>query len=1226
MAQIINTNLASLTAQRNLTNSQSANETALQRLSSGLRINSAKDDAAGLAISTRFESQTKGLGVAIRNAGDGISLAQTAEGALQSMTDALQRIRELAVQSANATNSDDDRVALQSEVNQLIAEITRTSEETTFNGRKLFDGQFDGSFQVGSNAGQTVGVKIGELTAGRLGSGEQVGVSAFGSDVALANGDLTINGVGIDSSRAGDDTASVSNAAASAIAKVEAINRKSDETGVTAFVNDNVASGSAMKGASTSGTIKLNGVEIEITTSSDTNSSRASVVQAINAFTEQTGITAVDTGLASNGVELVASDGRNITLEYVDFGTDDVSTAAGLEKVVAATGLGNTNLADTDAVESTRTFTGGYTLIADGDVKEIEITGGNGTGKGDLANAGLTAGTYTRGVASSVSQVVSDDTVASTISAGTGANSLNNKVDRADATGTVLNATGTVINALGNSLASSIQLVGTAAAAASRLTTTVEIGDLEYALVADTASAATVADTAALLTTDASGAAQFYERIDMTITDMTFVGGSLGASSFTLAGVSLNVGTGTLEERLVSLQDSINAGDFSAVVGTAGSIVAQLNEARDELEITVKNYTNTEVQVVLDNSTFTDIDLTFGSGATATLTSTVAQFVGGDLAWEATGDDPVRVTNFYEGGAQARVQGGTIDTLTFTSYGTSALGSTAEIDASIQLGDETIALDPPVAAGSTMAQLAGRINDDVDGVTAWEEVAVNLTLSTTANLEAGDALQFNYDGGSISVLASADNDAGGAVTLNSLLEDINRTDFSAGGFAVSAELAEDTADGIVLTIRNFSGEQLSVESENAEGRGVRLTDNAGTTTFVGEGAQALSGELKFVSDDTRNVTVALADPAGRGEFFVGTNANEDFRGPQGLRDGDLLINGVAIGSARAAEDTASATVASDGSRILSSSKELSAIAVAAAINDVSGETGVTATVNATKVVGGDGTNLDTTNFNVGDESAIYINGVNVGVVTLQANGEGNIDTDRARADALNLINQNSGKTGVTADDNGVSLTMTAADGRNISIAIDDRSGQNDSIGALFGLDAAVEGIGEATFGEGSSVDGIGAEALAYETTYGTVSLESAGQFTVEGGSNGAAGLEGLGLRLGTFGGGEDGQFIKDIDISTFEGAQSAITAVDNALRTVTSTRADLGAVQNRFESTISNLQITQENLTAANSRIRDADFAAESAELSRTQVLQQAGISILAQANQRPQQVLSLLG
>ncbi|MFT6482656.1 MAG: flagellin, partial [Candidatus Azotimanducaceae bacterium] len=153
MAQIINTNIASLTAQRNLNSSQSANRTSLERLSSGLRINSAKDDAAGLAISTRFSSQIRGLSVAIRNAGDGISLAQTAEGALDSMTSNLQRLRELALQSSNATNSDVDREALNAESQQLISEITRTGEQTNFNGTNLLDGNFQASFQIGANRG-----------------------------------------------------------------------------------------------------------------------------------------------------------------------------------------------------------------------------------------------------------------------------------------------------------------------------------------------------------------------------------------------------------------------------------------------------------------------------------------------------------------------------------------------------------------------------------------------------------------------------------------------------------------------------------------------------------------------------------------------------------------------------------------------------------------------------------------------------------------------------------------------------------------------------------------------------------------------------------------------------------------------------------------------------------------------------------------------------------------
>ncbi|PHQ73356.1 MAG: flagellin [Marinobacter sp.] len=159
MPQVINTNIASLNAQRNLNASQGDANVALERLSSGLRINSAKDDAAGLAISTRFQAQISGLNMAQRNANDGISLAQTAEGALDEVTNNLQRIRELAVQSANATNSTSDRQALNQEVQQRIAEINRVASQTSFNGLKILDGTFgEQTFQVGANSGETIGV------------------------------------------------------------------------------------------------------------------------------------------------------------------------------------------------------------------------------------------------------------------------------------------------------------------------------------------------------------------------------------------------------------------------------------------------------------------------------------------------------------------------------------------------------------------------------------------------------------------------------------------------------------------------------------------------------------------------------------------------------------------------------------------------------------------------------------------------------------------------------------------------------------------------------------------------------------------------------------------------------------------------------------------------------------------------------------------------------------
>jgi len=182
MPQIINTNIPSLTSQRNLNTSQNDVATSLQRLSSGLRINSARDDAAGLAISERFTTQIRGLNQAARNASDGISLAQTAEGALAEVTNNLQRIRELAVQSVNATNSDSDRAALDLEVQQRLSEIDRIGQQTSFNGRNVLDGSFGNAlFQVGANVGETIGLNL--TTSART---ADVGAVATATSVDLA--------------------------------------------------------------------------------------------------------------------------------------------------------------------------------------------------------------------------------------------------------------------------------------------------------------------------------------------------------------------------------------------------------------------------------------------------------------------------------------------------------------------------------------------------------------------------------------------------------------------------------------------------------------------------------------------------------------------------------------------------------------------------------------------------------------------------------------------------------------------------------------------------------------------------------------------------------------------------------------------------------------------------------------------------------------------------------
>ena len=212
MASTINTNVQSITAQRNLGVSQNSLATSMQRLSSGLRINSAKDDAAGLSIAERMGSQIKGLNQAARNANDGVSLAQTAEGALGTIGNNLQRIRELAVQSRNATNSTEDRSAMQKEVAQLKSEIDRVADQTSFNGTKLINGSFKNQdFQVGANQGQTITVAgIADANIDKLGSWNEPSTYAqtltAAVPVTYANAaSMSINGVTVSSAAGAAD-------------------------------------------------------------------------------------------------------------------------------------------------------------------------------------------------------------------------------------------------------------------------------------------------------------------------------------------------------------------------------------------------------------------------------------------------------------------------------------------------------------------------------------------------------------------------------------------------------------------------------------------------------------------------------------------------------------------------------------------------------------------------------------------------------------------------------------------------------------------------------------------------------------------------------------------------------------------------------------------------------------------------------------------------------------
>ncbi len=344
MSTSINTNISALAAQSSLRKTGLAQDTAMERLSTGIRINNAKDDAAGLAISTRMTANIRGISAAIRNANDGISLTQTAEGSLTAIGDNLQRIRELAVQSANAGNNSSDRSALNAEATQLIAEIDRVANNSTFNGIKLLDGSFqNNTLQIGAgnDANDRITISIGSAKASSLGvgSGSSYTTSVTGvaltSGTALTAGGVTINGYQIGASS--NDGVSTINADGSAIAKANAINALTGLTGVkatTVATTSTYTITSANVGAFAQ---TINGVAVSATTAGTAREAASRIAAAINAVSTQTGVTAA---FSATGYTLTAADGRNI---------DITVTTTGGSSATTSTVYGTLNLSSSDA-------------------------------------------------------------------------------------------------------------------------------------------------------------------------------------------------------------------------------------------------------------------------------------------------------------------------------------------------------------------------------------------------------------------------------------------------------------------------------------------------------------------------------------------------------------------------------------------------------------------------------------------------------------------------------------------------------------------------------------------------------------------------------------------------------------------------------------------------------------------------------------------------------------
>jgi len=368
MPQVINTNVMSLNSQRNLNKSQGSLATSLQRLSSGLRINSAKDDAAGLAISERFTSQIRGLTVANRNANDGISLSQVAEGALTEVGNILQRVRELSVQSANATNSASDRAALQLEVGQLTSELNRIAKSTEFNGQKLLDGTFGTAlFQVGANAEETIVATTANFKTQQYGdyriTGEGTQVSS--ATTFAANGSVVISG------SSGTTTVSFG-AADSAESVAAAVNLVVDKTGVTATAKTEADLAFAASGTYRFTLASENTTAVEINFNIGATTGTDALSQAVNAFNDQQAKTGVIATIQddSTGITLTNYDGKQINVSDTSF------TNSGATTVTTTGASNNSQVLAADSVASAAVLTGQVVFDS---TKAFVVTGASNT-------------------------------------------------------------------------------------------------------------------------------------------------------------------------------------------------------------------------------------------------------------------------------------------------------------------------------------------------------------------------------------------------------------------------------------------------------------------------------------------------------------------------------------------------------------------------------------------------------------------------------------------------------------------------------------------------------------------------------------------------------------------------------------------------------------------------------------------------------------------------------
>ena len=1034
MALAINTNIASLNAQRNLGKTQGALTKSLERLSSGLRINSAKDDAAGFAIANRMTAQIRGLNQAARNANDGISLAQTAEGALQETTSLLQRIRELGIQSANDSNSASDRKALQSETNQLIAELDRIAESTTFNSTKLLDGSFTSkSFHVGADAGQTINVSVAGATTEILGTNRVETNNTAGIAAAESAKQTITDGAGLGTVQTGTD---VGAAVAKAIS--------TQTITVTAPVGTGIGDDEGLQ-------------TLSLTTGAGT--SAKSVADDLN---ELAGVVAY---ASANSAEIDISDiaagtnaaDENDTVSFtLAVGTDAADTDAFTFQVGSDATATQTNF-DTAlklAVDNINTANGNTDLSVTGSGSALTVTSASGKNIGIedfdvMDNATVVIDAF-------VDDTVANDTLAFTLAT----HAISFELDV-----TVGGQTGTAEH-------------------------------LYNALV--------TADTGSALTDD--GISFTWSTGDTAVVITRTNGGDLN-----IAGLDSTTANGGFTATAADAGTDVTGGPAVLVEGATADVAAVADET-DTLTFAGTEIGETD-HLTLDDS--------------ALITGTVTVSLESDMSIKSSVDGTTTAGGLFNVAADTNT---TVGSSIITLGGAGGFANFATDDViSFNVDDTTDPVDGPTVSYTVVAETTDIVR------------ATELETALIAGLDSS-TYSVSRNGASVSILKL--NDSAIAIT------DFADNDGSSSGL----------------------------------GNGATLVVSTGT----GTGTLDPTNTLLDADDSTKTSTTSM------------------LLGSEGVSQGNNVT-----------EQTL--TIVGDDTVTVEIEENSTAKNIAAAINEQSGVTGVTATAVTTATLSNLSAN-GTVSFNLYGKNTSELR-ISATVTTSDLNS------------LVGAINDNTGQTGITAEltNSGTSIVLTSSTGEDIkienfehssAITTDRTDPSTTNVLQSVRVTGGQSGSAYVTLTDGGNVSD--ADDTDSTVIGGTVTLISAQtSFNVQ--SDIAATAGGLFTGVADQAQASEKTSVSQVDISTQAGANDAIEIIDGALSRVDVIRGDLGAMQNRFESTIANLQNVSENLSAARSRVMDADFAVETAALTKAQILQQAGIAMLAQANQLPQSVLSLL-